>query len=58
MLLVNTAIVLVMVLAVLISLAIYLVLRNPGTFDNVQKMVQKQYPSLFHPKPSNHNGNG
>ncbi len=58
MLFVKFAIIVLIVLAVLIPIAIYLMLRNPGTFDNVRKLVRKQYPSLFHREPANHNGNG
>jgi len=58
MLFIKSAILVLMVLAVLIPIAIYLMLRNPGTFDNVRKLVRNQYPSLFHRESSNHNGNG
>ena len=58
MLFVKSAMIILIVLALLIPIAIYFMLRNPGTFENVRKLVRKQYPSLFHEEPVNHNGNG
>ena len=58
MLFVKSAIVILIVLAAFIPIAIYLMLRNPETFDNVRKLVRQQYPSLFHRESANHNGNG
>ena len=56
MLFVKSAIILLCVLAVLIPISIFVMLKHPGKFDNVRKMVQQQYPSLFHREPRNNNG--
>jgi len=58
MLFLKIIFVVLIVLAAVIPIAIFLMLKNPGTFDNVRKLVRNQYPSLFHREPENHNGNG
>lgn len=58
MIFVKSAIVILIILAVFIPIAIYLMLRNPGSFENVRKLFRQQYPSLFRRESANHNGNG
>ncbi len=55
MLFLKGALLIIGIVAVLVPIAIYLMLKKPGSFKSYKEMVRNQYPSLFHrDKTSNH----